>query len=173
MKKAEIKSKIEDFYEALRAYRELLSQSRDAMVRIVRNGPELERMRSNLNRNYGILSKYIKRIGNYPMRSDVGGGPYPVYEIGLSADILQRRGPCIDAAVQDLEYILGRLEDLSEEEFDSIMIPRQQEEKVSNPHREYLKMVVNGIWRLIKDHILASVIAGVIIAAILAWLGLN
>lgn len=173
MKKVELKSKIESFYEVLKAYRELLSQSRDAMVRIVRNGPELEKMRSDLNRNYGILSKYIKKLGNYPMRSDVGGGPYPVYEIGLSADILQRRGPCIDGAIQDLEYILGRLEDLSEEEFDSIMTPRQHEQETSNSHKQYWKMLVSSVWRWIKDNILAAVIAGVIIAAILVWLGLN
>lgn len=173
MKKAELQSKIESFYESLKAYRELLSKSRDAMVRIVRNGPELEEMRSDLNRTYGALSKYIKKLGNYPMRSDVGGGPYPVYEIGLSADILQRRGPCIDAAIQDLEYILGRLEDMSDDDLDNLLAPKPQIADEGNPHKRYWKMTLNNIWSWIKNHILATVIAGVILAVVLAWLGLN
>lgn len=129
MKKIELQNRIEELHRELKSYRDLLSESRDAMVRIVRNGPKLEEMRGSLNRKYGGLSRYIKKLGNYPMRSDIGGGPYPAYETALSNDILQRRGPCIDAAIQDLEYIIGRLEDISENELNSIFMPHQSETK--------------------------------------------
>ncbi len=172
----QLKEKIEEFYHQIKSYRELLSQSRDSTVQIVRNRDEINQNRSELSKKYGALSKYIKNIGNYPLRSDVGGGPYPVYVTALSTDILQRRGPCIDAVIQDLEYILGRLESLSEEEFDFIMNPRRPEEKTSNPHREYWTMLWKQVWGWIKNHtsqIFIGVVIIVIGTIIVAWLGLN
>ena len=115
--KENLTEKITEFYEKIKAYRSLLSNSTDSMVNIYKNIDEISKQRSNLNIIYGGLSKYIKKIGNNPMRSDIGGGPYPIYETGLSNDILQRRGPCIDAIIQDLEYILGQLNTMDEEEY--------------------------------------------------------
>jgi hypothetical protein len=140
------------------------------MVRIVRNQDEIEAERSNLNREYGSLQQYIKQLGNYPLRTDIGGGPYPVYEVGLSTDILQRRGPCIDTAIQDLEYILGRLDSISEEDFDSA-INRREYDEISRKHK--LKMHGGSILVWARDHIVATVLAGIILAVILAWLGFN
>jgi len=115
MKKEEIKDKIEEFHGKIYEYRELLSKSRDhIMVRIIDNVKQIEELRSDLNRKLGALSKYIKKLGHNPYSSDIGGGPYPVYETALSSDILQRRGPCIDMALQDLDYIIGRIENMSE-----------------------------------------------------------
>jgi len=116
MNKQEIVKKINAFYKELREYRDLLSVSRDGLVRIVKNHEEIGTRRSSLNRKYGAIEKYVKKFGNQPMREDVGGGPYPVYEVALSADILQRRGPCIDTALQDLEFIMGKVETISSEE---------------------------------------------------------
>jgi len=184
MKKEEIKSKIEGFHGAMRAYRDLLSKSRDAMVRIVRNGQQIEEMRSDLNRKLGALSKYIKKLGHNPYSSDIGGGPYPVYETALSNDILQRRGPCIDMALQDLDYIIGRLENMSEEEFDDIFSPRKHveienvvenrngKETTTNTHKQYWGFVVSGLWGWIKDNkiisgIIVTVIGGLILSLII------
>jgi len=125
MTRKQLIEKITEFYEQLKAYRKLLSGSRDSMVQIVRNHEEIAAERSDLNRKYGSLERYIKKFGNYPMRSDVGGGPYPVYEVGLSTDILQRRGPCIDATIQDLEFILGRLENMTNENFEEKRNPKE------------------------------------------------
>ena len=210
MKKTDIQNKIESFHEALKAYRSLLLQSRDTMVRIVRNGPELEVMRSDLNRKYGGLSKYIKKLGNYPMLSDIGGGPCPAYEVGLSTGILQRRGPCLDAAIQDFEYILGQFESMSNAEFDSLFTPPQSTsgiiatggggggggpgggrggdggrvvidiprehvtiQHVKDIHSQYWRKVVNDIWLWFKEHVLTSVVVGLIIASVVYSLGWN
>lgn len=132
MTKEELKTAISEFYVLLMEYRELLAQSRDATARIVRNGTRLEEMRSNLNRKFGRISKYAKKIGNDPYSQDIGGGPYPVYETALSTDILQRRGPCIDTALQDLDFILGRLESISDEEFDSLFLNTPQPQQANS-----------------------------------------
>lgn len=200
MKKSELKNKIEGFHGELKTYRELLSISRDTMVRIVRNGLELEEMQNNLNRKYGRLSKYIKKLGNYPMRSDMGGRSYPAYETALSADILQRRGPCIDVAIQDLEYILGRLEDMSDDEFDSIFALRQLDtnssriiaagdrggdgggviigiptehvtiQHVKNPHGQYWGMILGKVWKTIKNPVVDLTVL-LVGAFLIYWLG--
>ena len=184
MKMEEIKSKIEEFHETMRGYRDLLSKSRDNMVRIVRNGQQIEEMRSDLNRKLGALSKYIKKLGHNPYSSDIGGGPYPVYETALSNDILQRRGPCIDMALQDLDYIIGRLENMSEEEFNDIFSPRKHtevekivenvdgKETVTNTHKQYWSFVASGLWGWIKDNkiisgIIVTVIGGLILSLII------
>jgi hypothetical protein len=125
------KIEIQKFSNKIREYRTLLSNSRDDLVRIVRNHEEIDEQRAGLNIQYGSLSKYIKKIGNYPMRSDVGGGPYPVYENALSAGILQRVGPCLDVVIQDLEFIIGKLNNMTEIEFEKEFSKKQNHHYIS------------------------------------------
>lgn len=124
MNKSDFESRISEFYKNVKEYKELLFRSLDNGANLVRNVNKINEERSNLNIMYGKLSKYIKKLGNYPYLSDIGGGPYPAYEVGLSADIIQRRGPCLEAIMQDLEYILGKLDEMSKEEFSRIFFTR-------------------------------------------------
>lgn len=175
MKKAEVQNNIKEFYEAMSDYRDLLSRSRDSMVRIVRNGSQIEEMRSNLNRKHGALSKYIKKLGHNPYSSDIGGGYYPVYETALSSTALQRRGPCVDMALQDLDYIIGGLENMPEEEFDTFFSERQQEETknipgniankepCANEYQQYWSFVIRGLLRWGSDN---KIISGTIVTVI-------
>lgn len=191
MNKNQLIQKITEFYEELRIYRGLLSKSRNSMVQIVRNHEEIAAQRSNLNKKYGSLERYIKKLGNYPMRSDVGGGPYPVYEVGLSTDILQRRGPCIDAAIQDLEYMLGRLEGMTDEEYQFVINPKPKVHMVpainasgwagghigikdiKNPHKQYWKMVFQKIWNWVKNNLITEIVIGLILAFLIYIFGWN
>ena len=160
--KEELQKEISEFYNGVVVYRDLLSKSYNQFVRIIKNHEELEKMRSDLSRGYGALSKYIKQIGNYPMRSDVGGGPYPVYEIAFSKDILQRRGPCIESVIQDLEYMVGVLDGISENEFSSLFIKEEVKNKktlifkIKNKFKKYLTQIVIGVIIIILGAIVVS-----------------
>jgi hypothetical protein len=101
----------------------LLSRSHNQIVQIDRNHDQIASERSALTREFGFIEAIVRRLGKNPYRSDVGGGPYPVYDVALSTDVLQRRGPCIDAALQDMEFILGKLDSMSVDEFERVSSP--------------------------------------------------
>lgn len=124
----ELQQSMSGFLTRVKEYRTLLSNSRDATANIVANQKEIDEIRSKLIREYGGLEAYIKTFGNDPKRSDVGGGPYPVYKTAFSNDILQRRGPCIDAVVDDLNYILGRFNHIDLDELNQALNTPKKEE---------------------------------------------
>jgi len=175
----EVKTIIYEFRKKVQDYRDLMLVSRDSvMPEIVRNGQQIMQMRSELNGEYGRIEKYIKKFGNNPRMSD-GVNPviYPVYNNAFSNDVLIRVGESTDAVLQDLDYIIGKLNGMAEDEFREIMQPPKQAVSVV-PGINYWHMT-NPAWWLWKftkwiwQHKLISVIITLIgILAIdysLAW----
>ena len=117
MSRSDIKEKISAFRADVQKLRDLLLSSRNSMARIVKNHEAIDELRTQLNTCYGRLEKYITRLGNRPRMSDgVHRQSYPVYSNAFSSDVLQRSGPSLDAVLQDLDYILGKLDSLSDNE---------------------------------------------------------
>lgn len=114
-------------------YENLLHESRDDMADIVMNHDEIAEKRSDLTKAYANLEKFIKIFGQNPKYHD---GVWPVYlavyETAFSSDILQRVGPCIDSVLQDLDYIIGKLENIKEDEFNTAVNPKPQTEREKN-----------------------------------------
>src|SRR3990167_9236570 len=146
---AELKTSISEFREKVQVYRDLMSESRDSvMPEIVRNGRQIAQMRSELNAELVRLEKYITKFGNNPRMSD-GVNPhiYPVYSNAFSDDVLIRVGRSTDAVLQDLNYLTGKLNGLTQDDFIEALRPPKQENPQTPPSKNYWHMT-NPFWWL-------------------------
>lgn len=187
MNKEKLAEEISVFRDKVGAFKKLLLRSRDSvMPEIVRNHDEIASMRRALVRKYASLEKYLDKLGKRPkMRDGVNPEYYPVYHNAFSTDILLRVGPSLEAVEQDLDYVLGKFESISEDELagllknkeladpKTIASARTNNEGVKNPHKQYWGKLLSDIWAWVKEHILATVIAGLILAGLVYLLGWN
>lgn len=158
------------FRQQVRDYRDLLLGSRDlVMPEIVRNGEVIEQARATLNTDFGRLQRYIRLFGNNPRMNDgVNPHVYDVYSNAFSADILLRAGPSLDAVLPDLDYIAGRLNGMTEDEFAEATRPRRREEPANfNAARDYWRItnpfwIISELGKIIWRHKLVSFIITVI-----------
>ncbi len=81
------------------------------------------------------------------MSDGVNSYIYPVYPNAFSNDVLIRVGRSTDAVLQDLDYILGKLNGMTEDEFHKTLNPPQQENDLSQPKPNYWHLT-NPIWWL-------------------------
>lgn len=146
---AELKTAISEFCEKVQSYRDLMLRSRNRSTpRIERNEQQIAQMRSDLNAEHGRLEKYIIKFGNDPkMRDGVNPHIYPVYNNAFSNDILPRVGPSIDLVLQDLNYITGKLNGITEDEFIEALQPPRRENPQSAPSKNYWHLT-NPLWWL-------------------------
>jgi hypothetical protein len=176
----ELKTAISEFREKVQVYRDLMVESRDTVIpKIVRNGQRISQIQAELNAEHGRLEKYIAKFGNNPRMSD-GVNPhiYPVYSNAFSNDVLIRVGNSTDAVLQDLNYITGKLNGLTENEFKEALQPPKKETSQPKPSENYWH-ITNPfwwIWKLIKfiwqNKIISIIVALIGLLAIdysLAW----
>jgi uncharacterized protein (TIGR02391 family) len=103
------KSLIIKFRDNLRQYRELLSESRDVLANINYNEPKISKLRSSLISEFAQLEDEIAKFSRHPKVADPVWRQYQdAYTLSISTDILQRVGPAIDAALDDLEYVIAK-----------------------------------------------------------------
>lgn len=157
MKLSDLREKIISFKNGVKNYRQLLMSSLDYMAEISSNHQEIEEQRSELVKTYAKLEIYIKTIGKNPRLHDgVWATLYSAYDNGLSADIINRVGPSIDAMLTDLDYIEGKLEDISDKEFDDIFNKKETQKRTGNEEsndkkkREDYWNLVNPFWLLFQ-----------------------
>lgn len=127
MNKGKLTKEISAFRDEVEGFKKLLLRSRDSMMpEIVRNHDEIAEMRRALVRKYASLEKYLDKLGKRPkMRDGVNPEYYPVYHNAFSTDILLRVGPSLEAVEQDLDYVLGKLESMPEDEVDDLIKNKQ------------------------------------------------
>ena len=127
MNKNRLTNEISCFRDAVSDFKRLLLDSRDRMMpEIVRNHEKITVDRRALVRKYASLEKYLDKLGKRPrMRDGVNPEYYPVYHNAFSTDILLRVGPSLEAVEQELDYVLGKLESVTEEEVENLL--RNQE----------------------------------------------
>jgi len=148
----ELKTTISEFREKVQAYRDLMAKSRDRFrPKIVRNSQQIVQMRSELNAEYGRLERYIKIFGNNPEMND-GVKPvvYPAYSNAFSNGILIRVGHSTDTVLQDLDYIIGKLNGMSEDEFREALQPRQENAPVSSINYWHRTNLLGRPWEFVK-----------------------
>jgi hypothetical protein len=86
--------------------------------------------KAKLNKEYGLLEKYIKKLGrNFSMRDGVYSEQYDIYDNALSNDTLLRRGRSIDEVINDLNYIMGKLERITQKELDAMFQEQPSKKK--------------------------------------------
>lgn len=187
MNKEKLTEEISVFRDEVGLFKELLLRSRDsAMPEIVRNHDEIAGIRRALVRKYASLERYLDKLGKRPkMRDGVNPEYYPVYHNAFSTDILLRVGPSLEAIEQDLDYVLGKLESMSEDELTGLLKNKEladpktiasvktNNENVKNLHKQYWGKLLSDIWAWIKEYILATVIAGLILAGLVYLFGWN
>lgn len=125
MNREEVVKKIEEFRQGCKAYSDLLLDSRDDVFPdIVRNHDLIDEARAKLNRVYASVEKYIKKFGNNPKMNDgVWNVTYSPYDNAFTSDILIRTGRSLDAVIDDLNLVLGRLEAITDSEFEEKINP--------------------------------------------------
>lgn len=125
----ECRKELAIFQEAVKEYRSLLLESRNPSIpKIEKNQGVISERRSQLNRMYGQLEAYIIKLGKNPKMNDgVWNIIYSPYSNAFTNDILLRVGPSVDAIINDLDYIFGRLDSMSEEDFSELFISEEKE----------------------------------------------
>jgi len=176
MKLKELIKRFIDFKQQVSDFRKLLLKSRgDVAPDIIKNHKEIEEMRSMLNNNYGKLEKYIIALGNSPIMKD-GIDVYSAYQNAFADDTLLRVGPSLRTVIQDLDYILGKLEGLSEREFRKIIHQAKEKHNISeNKPKANYWLYTSPLWLIWRLAFIAwkyrvKLILGIGIGLIVAYL---
>ena len=148
------------FQEAVKEYRSLLLESRNPSIpKIEKNQGVISERRSQLNRMYGQLETYIIKLGKNPKMTDGAWNIiYSPYSNAFTNDILLRVGPSVDTIINDLDYIFGRLDSMSEEDFSELF--RSEKEIVkevpitSQETAEQLLKQIEGTIELAEQNVL-------------------
>ena len=131
----------------------------------------LESQRSMLNQTYGKLEKYVDIFGR-------GVSYIPALGDGFSDDILSS----VSSVIQNLDRIIGRLSAISDSDFDEQMRPQPAVSAAQapataptisdlrHPHRQYWGRLFVDVCRWIRIHILETVVVGVVIGLLVAYL---
>lgn len=144
MQKNDLLKKLISFKTRCKKLKQLLSESRNAVAEIVRNHEKIASLRSKLNQSYAGLEKYIKLFGKNPELTDgVWMVAFLAYETAFSADILQRVGPSLNAVSQDLDYIIGKLKNMSDEDFGSALGKTNKENNQKNDKKSESIGIIN------------------------------
>jgi hypothetical protein len=116
MKVKELSSRIERFRTALVEHGDLWKQSLDRTLPDypIANGDTLRRQIDVLARQLGALRPYIDRF-NFPSVMGVAGVEWDAYDSAVSNDVAIRKGHSIEAVLQQLQQILGRLDCMNPE----------------------------------------------------------
>lgn len=177
MEKSKLIKQINDFREEISKYRKLLLLSTDDLGDIAENHKKLPQIRTNLIKVYAGLEDELKKFGRDPhMQDPVWKNIYSAYDNALSSDILQRRGRSIDAILTDLDYILGKLQHLSNDEIQNIIITekikKQRIIKQELKHINYWDCVNPFwlLWQLLKVLWKHKIISGIIVGLIVTYL---
>jgi len=117
VKVRELASRVQNFHNDLEAHFRLWSQSLEQPMPDfpVRNIDRLREQTTSLARQLGTLRPYIERF----MRSTimtVMGQRWDAYDCAVSNDVSVRKGPSIEAALPQLQQMLGRLELMNPDE---------------------------------------------------------
>ena len=170
MKRNEFKKEIESFKIDMIEYQKVICNNevhRDYNERF----SLMEKLCSQLNQKYGKLEKYIDH-------KQISGGIGQTYLKAIGGITDQNAVNAMSDVILNFDRIIGRLDAMSDKEFDALFILQKQEiiNGVKNPHKEYFGMLFNLIWGWIKKHI-SEVVIGVIIivigAIVLAQFGLK
>ena len=90
MKIGDLKNKITDYLKDFNEYRALLLQLNNATNGVVQKlvyQKTTDSFKAKLNKEYGLLEKYIKKLGrNFSMRDGVYSEQYDIYDNALSND---------------------------------------------------------------------------------------
>lgn len=168
MKRDEFKKEIEDFKNDMIEYQKVVCNNevhRDYNERF----SLMEKLCSQLNQKYGKLEKYIDH-------KQISGEIGQTYLKALGSITDTNAVNAMSNVVSNIDRIIGRLDAMSDKEFDILLTLQKQEtiHGVKNPHKEYFGMLFNSIWGWIKKPV-SKVVIGVIIIVIgaffLAWLG--
>lgn len=168
MKLNELKSEINQFQKDVITYRNLLRQHLDYPGDVGDLNGKVASLRSNLIKKYAQLELYINVIGRNPRLHDgVWANLYSAYDNGLSEDIISRVGPSVEAMLTDLDYIIGKLDTLSEKDFKKLFFERSVQTNTNKWN------YVNPFWLLWYLLVLAwdnKIISGIIIGLAVAYL---
>jgi predicted nucleotide-binding protein len=139
-------AELEKFREAISKYRQLLIASRDPLgFETVDNREIVDKERSSLIRVYAALEYYIAEFGGSPRTSDgVWNVTYSPYENAFTPDTLARVRPSLDLVLIDLDLAIGRIRNVSDDEFGRRMIRPADAATLGVAKREGKVFVVHG-----------------------------
>lgn len=147
--KSLLREKIIKFKIDVETYRDLRGQSRDrCSPAIIKNHDEIEKTQSALIRKYAGLEKYIVKIGGNLRVNDGVGNVYSPYENAFTLDVYRVK-QSINAIIPDLDYIIGKLDSLTQDELDK-MLQSNYHKYVDEGRLEELKSIKNDDFDLTK-----------------------
>ena len=168
MKRSACKEAINSFRVAVQNYSETIDNADDdsrfySLEEKIAFHNLIPVLQSQLNQNYGKLEKYTKTLTKAEQ----------VYRTAfVSGNSQQDKKKAIWSVLQDLDYMVGKLDVMSDEEFSILLKPTVSSFANQHPHRWYWGMVFGSAFGLVKGH-LSEIAIGVVVAAIVAWFGLN
>ena len=169
MKLVEFKKDIVDFRNKVVEYSNLYVKSCDGILqKIIKNYEALAKLKTTIRMNFGKLEFCIKKFGKYPyINNGVNFGTYSVYSNAFSDDIPLRVGSSLGYVIQDLEYIIGKLEDMTEKDFKGAFKERKKNNRANYWNYVNLPWLIYRLLVLAWDH---RIITGIIVGLVVAFL---
>lgn len=101
------------------------------------------------------------------MSNGVWNVSYSPYANAFTKDVLPRIGKSTDLIIGDLDYIIGKLEVMSEKELNNLFIDKNSKGKnldnAKSLHKEYWRMIYKNIINWVTEN---KIISGIIIAVV-------
>jgi REase_DpnII-MboI len=120
MKVSELKRQLEEFRRDLITYRKLWNSSLESGVPdySVENIEELQQQASSLFRQLGRLRLYMEALhSSWTLRHGGAGISWNILDVALGNEsVAQAKGPSLNALVDALQLVLGRLDDYNPDE---------------------------------------------------------
>jgi hypothetical protein len=118
MKVGELKNQMEEFRKELNTHFDLWRVSLDQPIPDfpVTNIPELTEQMSSLARKLGRLRPFVDRFASSTiMQVPAIGAQWDIFDSAVGNDVCQRKGPSLQAAIQQIDQILGQLDGMNED----------------------------------------------------------
>ncbi len=178
----EFRMEIESFKNDVLTYRSLLQQVfAKVLPYSTEKAEHIHSLRSKLSSTYGRNISLIKKLGTDPhMSYGVPRIDYSVYHNGFSEDIQSRVLPSLGAVIQDLDFIFGKVSNISEDEFKNLTEPSKiaSNNETTFWHKSNPFWLMYQLYYFARKHKIWSTIIGLLFTfAItdysLAWKNIN
>jgi hypothetical protein len=158
MKVRDFKDQLEEFRTELNSHSDLWLVSLDQPLPDfpVRNIPQLKEQMSSLARKLGRLRPFIDQFAPATiMQLPATGQRWDIFNSAVTNDLCLRKGPSLEQAVQQVDQILGRLDEMNQErDFeDPLLSGAKPTENTADLHAVFLGHGHNPLWSRVQLHL--------------------
>ena len=147
MTRKKLVQQYEKFLSDCEEYRSVLLSSTNAVGDVTRNTAMLRNQQKELITQEAALGPSLTKLSRQPrFRDPMHGVVYSAYDNAFTNDVLIRAGRSLDAVIDDVVYIIARLRNMEDEDYDKLF-PTSAKKKDITPGTAF------DFWQLVHPEI--------------------